>query len=101
LKYGTERLYSATSVGQAQEFVRKQSRLKVLGTRHCFNHIADSTDNFLSVRPLDKVIALDPQARTVTISAGMSYGQLSPIFMNMDLPSTTWLPFLTFRWRSV
>jgi xylitol oxidase len=78
VRYGTDRLYSVTSVEQAQEFVRKQNRFKVLGTRHCFNHIADSTENFLSVRPLDKVIALDPQARTVTIAAGMSYGQLSP-----------------------
>jgi alditol oxidase len=78
VEYGTDRLYSATSVEQAQEFVRKHARLKVLGTRHCFNHIADSTDEFLSLRPMDKVLSLDAQARTVTIPANMSYGQLSP-----------------------
>jgi alditol oxidase len=78
VEYGTDRLYSATSVEQAQEFVKKHARLKVLGTRHCFNHIADSTDEFLSLRPMDKVLSLDAQARTVTIPANMSYGQLSP-----------------------
>jgi xylitol oxidase len=78
IEYGTDRLYSATSVEQAQEFVRKHARLKVLGTRHCFNHIADSTDDFLSLRPMDKVLSLDARARTVTIPANMSYGQLSP-----------------------
>jgi alditol oxidase len=78
VEYGTDQLYFATSVEQAQEFVRKHSRLKVLGTRHCFNHIADSTDEFLSLRPMDKVLSLDAQARTVTIPANMSYGQLSP-----------------------
>ena len=78
VEYGTDHLYSATSVEQAQEFVRKHARLKVLGTRHCFNHIADSTDEFLSLRPMDKVLSLDAQARTVTIPANMSYGQLSP-----------------------
>ena len=78
VEYGSDRLYSATSVEQAQEFVRKHTRLKVLGTRHCFNHIADSTDEFLSLRPMDRVLALDSQARTVTIPANMSYGQLSP-----------------------
>src|ERR1700680_3802561 len=78
VEYGTDRLYSATSVEQAQEFVRKRARLKMLGTRHCFNHIADSTDEFLSLRPMDKVLSLDAQARTVTIPANMSYGQLSP-----------------------
>jgi xylitol oxidase len=76
--YGTDRLYSANSIEQAREFVRKQPRLKVLGTRHCFNHIADSTDEFLSLRSMDKVLSLDSQARTVTIPANMSYGQLAP-----------------------
>jgi alditol oxidase len=78
VQYGTDHLYSATSVEQAQEFVKKHARLKVLGTRHCFNQIADSTDEFLSLRPMDKVLSLDAQARTVTIPANMNYGQLSP-----------------------
>ena len=78
IEYGTDRLYSATSVEQAQEFVRKHARMKVLGTRHCFNHIADSTDEFLSLRPMNKVLELDAKARTVTIPANMSYGQLAP-----------------------
>jgi xylitol oxidase len=78
VEYRTDRLYSAMSVEQVREFVRTQRRLKVLGTRHCFNRIADSTETFLSLRQMDKVLALDPQARTVTIPAGMSYGQLSP-----------------------
>ena len=78
VEYGTDRLDSAGSVEQAQQFVRTHSRFKVLGTRHCFNHIADSTDEFLSVRPMDKVIALDSAAHTVTIGSGMSYGQLAP-----------------------
>jgi len=78
VQYGTDRIYSATSVEQAQEFVKKHARLKVLGTRHCFNDIADSTDDFLSLRPMDKVLSLDAQAKTVTIPANMSYGQLAP-----------------------
>jgi len=78
VEYGTDRLYSAMSLEQVREFVRTQRRLKVLGTRHCFNRIADSTETFLSLRQMDKVLALDPQARTVTIPAGMSYGQLCP-----------------------
>jgi alditol oxidase len=78
LEYGTDRLYSAHSLAQVQEYVKKQRKLKVLGTRHCFNDIADSTQNLLSLRPMDEVVALDPAARTVTVKAGMSYGQLCP-----------------------
>ena len=76
--YSTDRLYSANSVEEVQNYVKKQSQLKVLGTRHCFNNIADSRHSFLSLKPMDEVVALDPRARTVTVNAGMTYGQLCP-----------------------
>jgi xylitol oxidase len=44
IEYSTDRVQTFTSLEQVQEFVKKQSRLKVLGTRHCFNNIADSRD---------------------------------------------------------
>ena len=50
LEYGTDHLYSANSLQQVRDYVKKQSKLKVLGTRHCFNNIADSTHNILSRR---------------------------------------------------
>jgi xylitol oxidase len=78
LEYGTDRLYAANSLEQVQEFVKKQSKLKVLGTRHCFSNIADSRQNLLSLKAMDQVAALDPDAHTVTVAAGMSYGQLCP-----------------------
>ena len=55
-RYGTNRMTSPTSVAQVQEFVRKHERFKVLGTRHCFNGIADSADAFLSLRDMAKVV---------------------------------------------
>ena len=72
------RITSATSLAQVQEFVRKHDRFKVLGTRHCFNGIADSADDFLSLREMTQVVELDRAARTVTVESGMSYGQLCP-----------------------
>jgi alditol oxidase len=78
LEYGTDHLYSANSLEQVQNYVRKQSKLKVLGTRHCFNNIADSTDSLLSLKSMDEVIALDSAAHTVTVNAGMTYGRLCP-----------------------
>jgi alditol oxidase len=77
-EYGTEKQYSAKSLKDIQQFVRTRNSLKVLGTRHCFNKIADSTTEFLSLRALDRVVGLDPEARTVTIESGMTYGQLCP-----------------------
>jgi xylitol oxidase len=78
LEYSTDRLYSANSLEQVQSYVKKQSKLKVLGTRHCFNNIADSIHNFLSLKSMDDVVVLEPEAHTVTVHAGMTYGQLCP-----------------------
>jgi xylitol oxidase len=78
LEYSTEKLTVANSLEEAQAFVRKQQKFKVLGTRHCFNDIANSSDQFLSLKAMDKVVALNPDARTVTVESGMTYGQLCP-----------------------
>jgi len=78
LEYSTEKQYPANSLKEVQEFVRTRKSLKVLGTRHCFNNIADTTSEFLSVKAMDHVVELDPAARTVTIESGMTYGQLCP-----------------------
>ena len=69
LTYSTDRVSEAGSVEQVRTFVRGQEKLKVLGTRHCFNNIADSKDAFLSLKPMDNVIAIDPAKRTVTVAA--------------------------------
>lgn len=78
VEYSTEQLYAAESIDEIKKFVAKKESFKVLGTRHCFNKIADSANYFLSLKKMDKVVALDPEARTVTIEAGMTYGQLCP-----------------------
>ena len=61
-EYSTESLYPADSVEQVREFVKTQGKLKVLGTRHCFNRIADSKQRFLSLKSMDHVVTLDPGA---------------------------------------
>jgi alditol oxidase len=78
LTYGTDRLREATSVEQIRSILRSQDKVKVLGTRHCFNSIADSRYNLLSLKPMHEVVAVDPSARTVTVDAGITYGQLCP-----------------------
>jgi xylitol oxidase len=78
IEYSTDRVQTSTSLAQVQDYVKTQPKLKVLGTRHCFNTIADSKDGFLSLKPMDEVISLDPAKRTVTVAGGITYGQLCP-----------------------
>jgi alditol oxidase len=77
LTYSTATLLKAGSVPQVVETVRKYDRLKVLGTRHCFNTIADSHDRLLSLSAMNGVIALDPEHHTVTVESGIRYGELA------------------------
>jgi alditol oxidase len=78
LTYGTSRLHEVASVNQIRSFLKAQDKVKVLGTRHCFNSIADSRQNLLSLKPMHDVVAIDRDARTVTVDAGITYGQLCP-----------------------
>lgn len=78
ISYSTDRLQEAASVDQIRSVLRSEDKVKVLGTRHCFNSIADSHDNLLSLKPMHDVVALDPEARAVIAHAGITYGQLCP-----------------------
>ena len=78
VEYSTDRVETSTSLEQVQDYVKKENKLKVLGTRHCFNDIANSKDQFLSLKPMDSVIAIDTAKRTVTVGAGITYGKLCP-----------------------
>ncbi|MEO6686550.1 MAG: FAD-binding protein, partial [Dyadobacter sp.] len=79
LEYGTTKLYQAKSTEQVSEFVKKHSKFKVLGTRHCFNKIADSKDEFISLTQADELIEISSDGKTVTVNSGLKYGQLSPV----------------------
>jgi xylitol oxidase len=78
VEYGTENLHSAKSVADVKEYVKGTRKLKVLGTRHCFNTIADSKDAFLSLTEMHDEPVLNTAARTVTVDANMTYGKLAP-----------------------
>ena len=78
LTYATAELQEAASLEQVRRIVRSHEKIKVLGSRHCFNSIADSRDGFLSLKPMCDRIEIDDAARTVTVEAGITYGQLCP-----------------------
>ncbi len=77
-QYSTDQISHARSVDDVRAIVKQHDRLKVLGTRHCFNGIADSAHHLLSLGEMNRVVELDRAERTVTVEAGMKYGQLCP-----------------------
>lgn len=76
--YQAEKLHEPSSVEELQSLVGKLDKQKAVGSRHCFNNIADSPLNQLSTRKLNKLVKLDEVARAVTVEGGILYGELAP-----------------------
>jgi xylitol oxidase len=76
LTYRAAALHRPASLEQVQELVAGASRLRVLGSRHSFNDIADA-DELLVLDGLAGEVAVDAAAGTVTVPAAMRYGELA------------------------
>ena len=76
--FSTGKVFYPITLEEVQKLVKKTSQLKPLGTRHCFNRIADSKHNLISLTEMNKVVKLDAAAQTVTVEGGIKYGVLSP-----------------------
>ncbi len=75
--YRAPHLVQSASADALGRLVRQLEHAKAIGTRHSFNHIADSDDTQLSLAAL-KSMSLDEAACTVTVGAGVTYGELAP-----------------------
>ena len=78
LTYSTSNVFYPKSVAEVQSLVKQLERLRGLGTRHCFNTIADSKYNLISSNNMNNIIFLDVENKTVTVEGGIKYGELSP-----------------------
>uniref|UniRef100_A0A914H0Z3 FAD-binding PCMH-type domain-containing protein n=1 Tax=Globodera rostochiensis TaxID=31243 RepID=A0A914H0Z3_GLORO len=75
----TQNIQYPRTTAEVQKIVRGAKKLRVLGSRHSFNQIADSCDTILSTIGMNSVVALNATAATVTVQAGITYADLAPI----------------------
>ena len=61
---------------ELQEIVRAARSIRVLGSRHSFNDIADTTGDLVSLRRMPRQFDLDRAGQTVTVDGGVRYGEL-------------------------
>jgi alditol oxidase len=78
IHYSTDHVLAPANLEEVQDAVKKCSKLRAIGSRHSFNRIADSNQNQVSLDRLNQ-IDIDEKARTVTVGAGVRYGQLAPV----------------------
>jgi xylitol oxidase len=76
LTYGAPKLHEPESIGDLREIVKNSRSLRVLGSRHSFNDVADTTGDLVSLARMPRIFDLDPVAGTITVDGGVRYGEL-------------------------
>ncbi|MFH5831029.1 FAD-binding protein [Halalkalibaculum sp. DA384] len=75
--YKAKELHEPERIDQVQALVEESEKVRVLGSRHSFNSIADSPEDLISLKNLRPEIFIDRETQTVTVTAGVRYGELA------------------------
>ncbi len=89
-RYRATRLHRPADLAELQELVATAPRVRVVGSRHSFTGIGDSAElvslealTGRATSPADVVV--DPGRRTVSVNAGLRYGQLTEVLRDEGL----------------
>ncbi len=75
--FAARRLHGPKSVAEVQEIVAAGGPIRVLGSGHSFNRLADTTGELISLAALPRLIEIAPDRRTVRVDGGIRYGELA------------------------
>jgi len=77
--FNDRELFQPESLAELQELVRSNAKLRARGTAHCFNEIANTSSYAINLAKMPKVIEVNRDSNSVTVSAGLTYGALAPV----------------------
>jgi len=77
IAFGAPDLYLPASLGELQTMVARARQIRVLGTGHSFNDMADSPGAHVSLAGLPPEVEVDSAASLVRVAAGLSYARLA------------------------
>lgn len=75
--FGARRLHRPASVAEVSELVAAGGPLRVLGSGHSFNRMADTDGDLVSLAGLPRVVEISPDRRSVRVDGGIRYGDLA------------------------
>jgi alditol oxidase len=75
--FGAGRLHRPDTVDDLRRMVARSGRIRALGSGHSFSGIVDTVGDLVLLEGLAHEVAIDPTHLTATVSAGMSYTELS------------------------
>jgi alditol oxidase len=76
LHYSAGRLLLPTSVEEVAALMPTLDAVRVLGSRHSFNRVADTAGTMLSLSRMPVEVSVDTERRVVRTSGGITYGEL-------------------------
>ena len=74
--YRAQKLHRPSTIEQVQEIVANAPHVRVLGSRHSFNEIADSSE-LVTLEALPNEVVVDHATSTVSFNAALKYGELA------------------------
>ena len=97
LVYGASRLERPRTIDEVAHIARTAGRVKVLGSRHSFNDIADTDGVAISLDALEGGIEIDASERVVEVPGGIRYGELASALHEHGwaLPNLASLPHIS------
>ena len=75
--FGAERVHRPESIAELREVVTGGSRLRVLGSGHSFNRLADTDGALISLAGLPRTVEIAADRASVRIDGGIRYGELA------------------------
>ncbi|PKI91655.1 FAD-binding protein [Actinomycetales bacterium SN12] len=78
LSYEAARLVHPESLEEAREALASSERVRMLGTRHSFNDIADTDGVLIALDRMPRVIDISEARDAVRVSGGLRYGDIAP-----------------------
>src|SRR4051812_19554613 len=95
--FGARKLHRPTSVDELRSLVAGGGPLRVLGSGHSFNRMADTTGDLISLASLPRVVTVAPDRKSVRVDGGIRYGELAVQLdsLGLALHNTASLPHIS------
>ncbi|SPF05714.1 D-arabinono-1,4-lactone oxidase [Streptomyces sp. MA5143a] len=85
LTFGAARWHRPRSVDELRRTVADSARIRAVGSGHSFSAVADTRGDLVRLDALPPTVDLDPDASTVTVSAGLRYADVISVLERAGL----------------
>ncbi|HEY0533078.1 MAG TPA: FAD-binding protein [Actinoplanes sp.] len=95
--FAAKHVHRPTSVDEVRRLVSSGGPLRVLGSGHSFNRMADTSGGLVVLSDLPRVVEVSADRASVRIDGGIRYGELAPLLQSQGLAlhNTASLPHIS------